>query len=103
HARPLFSEGNGIRAGTRRDLDEEGTLLGRPEVSGTEVVLDGARLPFLVGVKYVKVVVEVALERRRPRKAPAHPPLVVLELCKRGPRHGRERQVVIGQVHDRTG
>jgi len=63
HARPLFAEGHRIDAGTRCDLDESGALLGRSEVSGAEVVVDGARLPFLLAVRYVEVVIEVAVER----------------------------------------
>ncbi len=102
HTGPLFSEGHRIGAGAPGDLDEPGALLGRPEVRGAKVVLDCARLPFLLGVRCVKVVVEVARERGRPRKAPAHPQLVVLQLCQRGPRHRRERDVVIDQVHHRS-
>src|SRR5438105_12587265 len=49
-------------------------------------------------MRRLEVVVEVATERRRPRKAPAHPLLVWLQLHERSPRHGAKRDVVIREV-----
>ena len=52
----------------------------------------------LLGERDVEVGVEVAAERGRPGKRPAHPPLVRLQLRERRPRHRRQRDVVVGQV-----
>src|SRR5260370_238809 len=59
-----------------------------------------SRLPLLLGVRRLEVVVEVAVERRRPGEAPAHPPLVRLQFRERSPRHRAERDVVIREVDD---
>ena len=48
----------------------------------------------------LKSAVEVAAERGRPGKRPAHPPLVRLQLRERRPRHRPERDVVVRQVDD---
>ena len=88
---------------TRRDLGERTLLAGlrrRPHVHRAEVVLDDSRLLLLLGVRRLEVVVEVASERRRPGEAPAHPPLVRLQLRERSPRHRAERDVVIREVDD---
>src|SRR5216684_7637170 len=78
HAGSLLSVRRPVRSNARRDRGDEGILhaLRQPEVHRAVVVLDGSRLPLLLGVRYPEVVVEVAVERRRPGEAPAHPPLV---------------------------
>src|SRR2546421_4244824 len=48
----------------------------------------------------LEVVVEVAVERRRPGEAPAHPPLVRLQFRERSPRHRAQRNVMIREVDD---
>src|ERR1700724_1663104 len=76
HAGPFSPVRRPVRSNARRDLSKQGTLLAglrRPHVHRAEVVLDDSRLPLLLGVRRLEVVVEVALERRRPGKAPAHP------------------------------
>src|SRR6202023_4210529 len=62
------------------------------------VVLDAPLALLLLGERDVEVEVEVAAERGRPGKRPAHPPLVCLQLRERRPRHRRERDVVVLQV-----
>ena len=54
----------------------------------------------LLGERDVEVEVEVAAERGRPGKRPAHPLLVGLQLGERRARHRRKRDVVILQVDD---
>ena len=54
----------------------------------------------LLGEPDVEVGVEVAAERGRPGEAPAHPPLVRLQLRERRPRHRPEHDVMVGQVDD---
>ncbi len=56
----------------------------------------------LLGEGDVEVEVEVATERGRPGKRPPHSPLVCLQLGQWRPRHRRQRDVVVGQVHDRA-
>src|SRR6266851_2269073 len=103
HAGPFSPVRRPVRSNARRERGERWTLLAglrRPKVHRAEVVLDGSRLPFLLGVRRLEVVVEVAVERRRPGEAPAHPPLVRLKFRERSPRHRAERDVVIGEVDD---
>src|SRR6266567_5621049 len=79
HAGPFLPVGRPVRSNARRDRGDERILLAalrQPKVSRAEVVLDGSRLPLLLGDRRLEVVVEVAVERRRPGEAPAHPPLV---------------------------
>src|SRR5262249_51335203 len=52
------------------------------------VVFDASLALLLLGDPDVEVEVEVARERRGPREAPAHPPLVRLQLCEGRARHG---------------
>src|SRR5215207_8377083 len=66
-----------------------------------EVVLS-AISPLLLGEGSTEVVVEVAPERRNPRKSPAHLPLVVLEIPQRGDRGTNEGNVAAVQVGDDT-
>src|SRR5450755_3590385 len=102
HARPLAP----VRLPVRSDdagceVVEPGTVrTGRAEVRRAEVGLDRSRIPLLLGVRRVEVVVEVAVEGGRPGEAPAHPPLVCLQLRERGSRHRAERDVVIREVDD---
>src|SRR6266852_4000582 len=103
HAGPFSPVGRPVRSNARRELGDKGTLLAafrQPQVHRAEVVLDGSRLPLLLGVRHLEVVVEVAVERRRPGEAPAHAPLVRLQFRERSPRHRAERDVVIGEVDD---
>src|ERR1700720_3906364 len=103
HAGPFSPVRRPVRSNARRDLGEHWTLLAglrRPHVHRAEVVLDESRLPLLPGVRRLEVVVEVAVERRRPGEAPAHPPLVRLQFRERSPRHRAERDVVIREVYD---
>src|SRR5258708_33287515 len=72
----------------------------QPQVDRTEVVLDGSRLPLLLGDRRLEVVVEVVVERRRPGEAPAHAPLVRLQFRERSSRHRAECDVVIREVDD---
>ena len=53
------------------------------------VVFDAALALLLLGERDVEVAVEVAAERRRPGKRPAHAPLVGLQLLERRSRHRR--------------
>ena len=46
---------------------------GCPSCSAIADGFDGSRLPFLLGVRGLEVVVEVAVRRGRPGKAPSHP------------------------------
>src|SRR5216684_4306568 len=101
HAGPFSPVRRPVRSNARRDLGEPGILLAalrRPKVHRAEVVLDGSRLPLLLGDRSLEVVVEVAVERRSPGEAPAHPPLVRLQFRERSPRHRAERDVVIREV-----
>src|SRR2546421_8503507 len=103
HPGPFSPVRRPVRSNARRDRGERWTLLAglrRPHVHRAEVVLDGSRLPLLLGVRCLEVEVEVAVERRRPGEAPAHPPLVRLQLRERSPRHGAECDVVIREVDD---
>src|ERR1017187_10230920 len=96
-ARPLSPVGLPVRSHLARcELVEPGAVLAgwRPKIRGVEVVLDGSRLPLLLGDRRLEVVVEVAVERRRPGEAPAHPPLVRLQFRQGSPRHRAERDVV---------
>src|SRR5712691_6937780 len=85
HAGPFSPVRRPVRSTARRPFVEPGTVLsGRgPQVHRAEVVLDGSRLPLLLGVRHLEVVVKVAAGRRRPREAPAHPPLVRLQCIQR--------------------
>ena len=94
---PLFCRSRGLFRGPRRSRSVWQTLLRGTIVGSVKVVIDRPGLPFLPGVRDVEVVVEVALERRRPRKAPAHPPLVRLELSQRRAGHGRQGDIVIAR------
>src|SRR5229473_3359054 len=103
HAGPFSPVGRPVRSNARRELGDKGTLLAafrQPQVHRAEVVLDGSRLPLLLGVRHLEVVVEVAVERRRPGEAPAHPPLVRVQFRERSPRPRAERDVVIREVDD---
>src|SRR6266436_8182074 len=103
HAGPFSPVRRPVRSNARRDLGERWTLLAglrRPHVHRAEVVLNDSRLPLLLGVRRLEVVVEVAVERRRPGEAPAHPPLVRLQFRQRSPRHRAEGDVVIRKVDD---
>src|SRR6476646_3101097 len=84
-AGPFFAVGRPVRSDAGRDRSDEGILVGllQPEVDGAEVVLDGSSLPFLICMGHVEVVVEVAISRGRPGKAPAHPLLVGLQFRQR--------------------
>src|ERR1022692_358697 len=88
----------------RCELVEPGAVITgwRAQVRRAEVVLDGAGLPLLLGVRGLEVVVEVGAEGRRPGEAPVHPPLVRLQFRERGPRHRAERDVVIREMDDRA-
>src|SRR5262245_11149389 len=66
-----------------------------------EVVV-GAVSPLLLSEGDAEVVVEVAPERRNPRESPAHLPLVLLELLRRGDRRTNEGNVAAVQVGDDT-
>src|SRR5215471_2551779 len=102
HAGPFAPEGLPVRADDRLAEGVAGTLLTgpRPQILLAEVVRDGPRFPFLLGVRHPEVEVEVAAVGGRPRECPAHPLLVSLELGERGPRHRAERDVVVGEVDD---
>src|SRR6266446_5111755 len=102
HAGALSPVRREVRSNRRRPLGEHGTLLGGPKVHLAEVVLDGSRLPVLLGMRHVEVVVEVAVERRRPGEAPAHPPLVLLQFRERRSRHRGECDVVTLEMNDRA-
>src|SRR5450432_1874778 len=83
HAGPLPPERRPVGADARRDRRADGPsarLRRRLLVLGREVVLPDARPLLLLGDAHPEVVVEVASERRRPREAPAHAPLVRLHL-----------------------
>ncbi len=56
----------------------------------------------LLGERRAEVVLEIAPERRDPRKSPAHLPLVVLKLLQRGDRLTNECNVAAVQVRDDT-
>src|SRR6266511_1786795 len=102
HARQL--------AGVRRDVrSEPGGDVGHGAVAGIQhrrhihrpvVVFDDSGALRFLGNRRAEVVVEVARGRGRPRKRPAHPPLVGLQRRERSPRHRAERDVVIGEVDD---
>jgi hypothetical protein len=64
------------------------------------VVFDGPLALLLLGERDAEVEVEVAAERGRPGKRPAHPPFVRLQLRERRPRHRRKHDVVVCQVDD---
>ena len=102
YAGPFSPVGRPVRSGARRPVVEPGTVLsGRgPQVHRAVVILDGSRLPLLLGICHPEVVVEVAAERRRPGETPAHPLLVRLQFRQRSPRYHAERDVVMGEVND---
>jgi hypothetical protein len=66
------------------------------------IVFDASRALLLLGDGHVEVEVEVAGERRRPGKGPAHPPFVRLQFLERRPRHRPEHHVVVGQVNRKS-
>src|SRR5215813_14782169 len=104
HAGSFAPVGLPVGAEDRLTPGVPGTLLAsrRPEVLLAEVVVDGSGLPFLLRVRHVEVIVEVAAERRCPGEAPAHPLLVGLQFRKRRPRHRAQRDVVVGEVDHRA-
>src|SRR6266446_6825947 len=63
HAGPFSPVRREVRSNARCPLGEHGTPLGGPKVHRVEVVVDGARVPLLLGMRGVEVVVEVAVER----------------------------------------
>jgi hypothetical protein len=63
------------------------------------VVVFNALALLLLGERDVEVEVEVADDRGRPGKGPAHSPLVRLQLRERRPRDRPQYDVVVGQVH----
>jgi len=64
-----------------------------------EVVFDALAL-LLLGEGGVEIEVEIAAERGRPGKRPAHPPLIRLQLRERRPRHRAKRDVMVREVDD---
>jgi hypothetical protein len=83
-----------------RSIDSKRGFVGEfaARIHRVEIVLDGPRPLLLRSERDLKVVVEVAFERRRPREAPPHPPLVRLQHRERRPRHRAEHDVVIREV-----
>src|SRR3982074_1202911 len=57
HTGPFSPVRRPVRSNARRDLREQGTLLAlrRPKVHRAEVVLDGSRLPLVLGVRRLEV------------------------------------------------
>jgi hypothetical protein len=68
----------------------------------TDAAVDAIRLAWGIGIGSTEVEIEVGAQGGRPGKSPAHPPLVRLQLRKRGARDGPEHHVMIGQVHGNT-
>src|SRR5215471_2914217 len=104
HARALAHVGRPVgarRCGPRVERPAH-VLRRRPHGRLAEVVLEGARALLLLGEGDVEVVVEVAPGRGGPGEAPAHPPLVALQLLERSVRHCPEHHVVVGQVDGRA-
>src|SRR5437667_8753996 len=62
------------------------------------VVFDALAL-FLLRERSAEVGVEIATDRGRPRKCPAHSPFVRLQLRERRPRDRPEHHVVVGQMN----
>src|SRR5687768_879461 len=90
--------------GHRRDVgavDGENVLVAQLAAGGHRavVVFDDAGALLLLAERHAVVVVEVALERGRPRKRPPHPLLVGLQLRERRARHRPKHHVMVGQVH----
>src|SRR2546425_4939101 len=104
HARPLARVRGYVGSAHSRAGDRPlggGFRLGiQRVVAALVVVFDVPLALLLLGDRDVEVEVEVAAERGRPGKRPAHPPLVRLQLRERRPRHRRKRDVVVGQVDD---
>ena len=101
-ARSFARERRPVRPGAGRERGLASAHLpgwARRPLHRPEVVFGDSRPPFRLRVHHTEVFVEVAPERRGPREAPAHPPLVRLELLERRPRHRPEHHVVVGQVH----
>jgi hypothetical protein len=66
------------------------------------VVVDTAGTLLLLGKRRVKIVVEVAAQRRHPRECPAHAALVSLQRGNRGAGDCDHRHVVVLKVHRET-
>ena len=104
HPGRLAQERPDVDAGARAVLGGHAVgaeRLDEAHVAVGEVVLDDAA-HLLLGERRVEVVVEVAVQRRRPRKRPAHPALVGRELVDRCARDRDERDVVVLEVRDRA-
>jgi hypothetical protein len=108
HARPFARVRGHIGSGHGRDLGDWPlaatlrTLAPLPRRLAPVVVFDAPLALLLLGEPDVKVEVEVAAERGRPGKRPAHPPLVRLQLRKRRARDRPEHHVMVGQVDDES-
>ena len=77
HARSLAGVGGDVGAGHGRDIAYASRVGYRAERA--VVVVDAAGALLLLGERGVEVVVEIAVQRRGPRKRPAHAALVGLE------------------------
>ena len=100
HARPLARVSGHVGSGRSRDVDDGPLVAQLPCPLAPVVVFDVSLALLLLGELDVKVEIEVAAERGRPGKRPAHPPLVRLQLRKRRARHRPEHHVMVGQVNN---
>src|SRR5579883_523425 len=97
HARPIAREAGRIgSAGGREAGDGLGDRCRIHRVAAAPVIVfDAAGALLRLG----EVEIEVAPRRGRPGKAPAHPPLIGLQLRERGARDGPEHHIVVRQVN----
>ena len=97
HARPLAGVRGHVGSGHGRDLGDRPLVAAQlPRRLAPVVVFDASLALLLLGELDVEVEVEVAAERGRPGKRPAHPPLVRLQLLERRPRDSPEHHVMVG-------
>ena len=82
HARSLAGVGGDVGAGHGRDIAYASRVGYRAERA--VVVVDAAERSLLLGERGVEVVVEIAVQRRGPRKRPPHAALVGLERGRSG-------------------